>query len=99
MDINIRTVSHKPLGSRFLKCRWLTNKCVLKQPGMSRSAHTVTLLICSLQIPHALDWEALDAMTKNNVTCGTGGSQWGDDEDYSVEGRDDILCCGHWSSP
>jgi hypothetical protein len=28
-------------------------------------------------------------MTKNNVTCGIRGSQWGDDEDYSVERNDD----------
>jgi len=47
----------------------------MKHTGMSQSAQTVTLLICSLQIPHALDWESLDAMTKNNVTCGTVGSQ------------------------
>jgi len=48
--------------------------CV-KHTRMIRSVKTVTLLICSPQIPHVLMWEALDAMTKNNVTCGTVGSQ------------------------
>jgi len=35
----------------------------------------VILLLCSLQFPHALAWEVLDAMKVNNVTSGTGGSQ------------------------
>jgi len=42
---------------------------------MSRSENPVTLLLCSLQIPHVLAWKALGAMMKNNVTCGTGDSQ------------------------
>jgi len=50
---------------------------------MSRSENPVTLLLCSLQIQHVPDLEALGAMTKNNVTRGTGGSHWGDYEDYS----------------
>ena len=52
---------------------------------MSRGVKPVTLLICSLQIPHALAWEALGATTKNNVTSRTGGSQWDVFEDYSVK--------------
>ena len=67
----------------------------MKHPGMSRSAKPVPLLNCSLQISYVLAWEALDAMTKDNVTCGTVGCQGGDYEDYCVERRDDILCCGH----
>ena len=35
---------------------------------------------------------------EENATYGIGGSQWGDDEDYSVEGHDDKLSCGHMSS-
>jgi len=66
---------------------------------MSRSENPVTLLLCSLLIPHILAWEAFGAMTKNNVTCGTVGSQAGDHGDNSVEGRDDFLSCGHLSSP
>jgi hypothetical protein len=42
---------------------------------MSRSEEPVTLLHCSPQIPHVLAWEFLEAMTKSNVTCGTGISQ------------------------
>jgi hypothetical protein len=37
-----------------------------------------TFLLCSQQIPHVLAWEPLGAMTRNNVTCGTGVSQWSD---------------------
>jgi len=48
--------------------------CV-KQIRMSRSENHVTLLLCSLQILHVLAWEALGAMTENNMTCGTVGSQ------------------------
>ena len=59
----------------------------------------VILLLCSLQFPHALAWEVLDAMKVNNVTSGTGGSQWDGYEDYSVGGQDDNLSCGHLSSP
>ena len=66
---------------------------------MNRSEKPVTLLICSLQFPHVLAWEALDAATKNNVTCGMGGSQWDDYEDYSVKVRDDIFSGGNLSSP
>ena len=66
----------------------------MKQAGMSRSAKPVTFLLCSLQIPYLLTWEALDSMTKDKVICRTADCQWGDDEDYCVEGRDDILCCG-----
>jgi hypothetical protein len=70
----------------------VTNKLMcMKHTGMSRSEK----LLCSPQIPHVLDWEALGALTKYNVTCETGGPQWGDYEEYSVEGRDDILFCGH----
>jgi len=46
----------------------------MKHTQMIRSENSVTLLLCSLQIPYVLDWEALDVTTKNNVTCGTGGS-------------------------
>jgi len=46
----------------------------IKHTRMIRSEKPVTLLLCSQQIPHVLDWEALEATTKNNVTCGTGGS-------------------------
>jgi hypothetical protein len=45
--------------------------------------------------PHVLAWEALGAMTKNNVIFGTEVFQGGDYEDYCVEGRGDILYCGH----
>jgi hypothetical protein len=38
----------------------------------------VTLPFFSQQISHVLAWEPLGAMTKDDVTCGTGGSQWGD---------------------
>jgi len=55
----------------------------MKQTRMSRSENPVTLLLCSLQILHVPAWEALDDMTKNKVTCVTGGSHWGDGEDYS----------------
>jgi hypothetical protein len=71
----------------------------MKQTGMIRSENPVTLLICSLQIPYVLVWEALDAMKLNNVTCGTGCSYWDGYEDYSIEGRDGSLYCGHLSSP
>jgi len=47
----------------------------MKQTRMIRSEKLVTLLFCPLQIPHTLAWEALDATTKNNVACETGGSQ------------------------
>ena len=53
----------------------------MKRTGMCRSENPVTLLLCSLQIPHVLAWGALGAMTKNNMKCGTGGSQSGDYED------------------
>jgi len=38
-------------------------------------------------------------MMKNNVTCGTVCSQWGDYEDCSVEEHDEIVSCELWSSP
>jgi len=47
----------------------------MKQTGMIRSENPVTLLLCSPQIQRILTWKALGAMTKYNVTCGTGGSQ------------------------
>jgi len=68
----------------------------MKETRTIRSEIPVRLLLCSLQILHVLAWDALGATAKNNVTCWTGGSQWGDYQDHYVEGRDDNFSCGHW---